>query len=187
MSCFGQFVIVEGIDGSGKTTLAERIASEFGAEYQHVGPPREDMSAFAEHVEYALGTNVVARSVFDRFHFGCFAYGPIWRPANDHDGIGDFRRAEWDFFEMLIRPHCLVVLCDPSWTTIETWWRNRGSDRQFAEYEESLDLLHQVYDRFHKAREVTTLYTVDYDYNHGDAAWEAVVEAIEEKLTWTPG
>src|SRR5262245_50286103 len=83
------FLIVEGGDGTGKTTLAEQIAEHYGAEYQHVGPPRTDMTVFAEHIGYAFVlTDEYGSVVFDRFHLGTFAYGPIFRPEDDIDGIG---------------------------------------------------------------------------------------------------
>jgi thymidylate kinase len=180
----GRFVIVEGCDGTGKTTLAERIVTEYDATYQHVGPPREDMTPFAEHVMYALSTDDAARTVFDRFHLGTFAYGPVFRPEHDADGIGDFRREDWDLFERIIRPHCLLVLCDPGWSTIERWWTTREEGRGFPEYEEDLEKLRTVYRRFRTGYESTALSRHEYDFNQGKTAWGPLAERIEEVLTW---
>lgn len=180
----GQFVIVEGVDGTGKTTIAHQIAEAYDADYQHVGPPQDDMTPFAEHVMYALSTGETRRTVFDRFHLGTFAYGPVFRPENDLDGIGDFRRKDWDLFEKIIRPHCLVVLCDPGWETIATWHAGRDDGRDFAEFEEDLEKLRIVYGRFRKAYEITTLQRTEYDFRTRQVGWNTLVEDIEEALPW---
>lgn len=183
----GSFVIVEGADGSGKTTLAERIAEEYAVEYEHVGPPREDMTPFAEHVGYAFElADEYGRVVFDRFHLGCFCYGPIFRPDKDIDGIGDFRRADWDLLERLIRPRCLLVLCDPGWEEILKNVEAKGGAGPFPEYERDAKKLREVHRRFKLATEFSTLPSVVYDYTEDVDGWLELSQRIEEVLEWSP-
>lgn len=184
----GNFVIVEGIDGSGKTTLAEQIVSTYDTNYHHVGPPRLDMSAFAEHAEYAMLFAADGRTVFDRFHLGCFAYGPIFRPQRDVEGIGDFYREDWNLLEVLIRNRCVLVHCDPGWDVVRKEWKRRHASGNttsvaFAEYERDIDVLRNVYDRFHKAYEFSRLHKLTYDYRK-DGAWENLREVLYHFLDW---
>jgi len=180
------FIIIEGGDGTGKTTLAEELAVQFNAEYEHVGPPRTDMTPFAEHIEYAF---VLAEQygsvVFDRFHLGCFAYGPIWRPENDIDGIGDFRRADWELFEHLILGRCLLILADPGWQEVERNLSGRDGSQPLPEYESDIAKVTAVYDRFRKAYEFSILDKVLYDYTDPESKGR-VTAKIEEVLGWVP-
>lgn len=59
-------VIIEGVDGVGKTTLAKHIAKMFDLEYNHDSCPR-DFKAYKEEL-----LNHKNR-VYDRFFFGQFA------------------------------------------------------------------------------------------------------------------
>lgn len=182
----GSFILVEGADGTGKTTLAQQLADAFGAEYEHVGPPRTDMTPFAEHVEYAF---VLAREygqvVFDRFHLGTFAYGPIFRPENDADGIGDFKRKDWDLFEHLIRDRCLLVLCDPGWDQIEVNLGERDGSQPHPMYEEDPAQVLAVHRRFEKAYDFSTLSKTRYDYTQ-EGAFGVLLQEVEGVLEWQP-
>jgi thymidylate kinase len=180
------FIIVEGGDGTGKTTLAEELAETYGAEYEHVGPPRTDMTPFAEHIEYAFVLSEQYGSVvFDRFHLGCFAYGPIWRPENDIDGIGDFRRADWELFEHLISSRCLLVMCDPGWQVVEANLSGRDGTQPLAEFESDPAKVTAVYDRFRKAYEFSILDKIMYDYNDPTSR-DRLTFKVEEVLGWMP-
>jgi len=178
------FVIVEGADGTGKTTLAEQLTERFDAEYEHVGPPRTDMSPFAEHIEYAF---VIAQEygqvVFDRFHLGTFAYGPIFRPENDVDGIGDFHRADWDLFERLIKDQAFLILCDPGWSVVEENVKSRDGTQQYANYERDINRVLRVYERFEKGYDFSSLSKTKYDYT-SEEAFEDMVYQVEEAVGW---
>lgn len=62
-------IIIEGPDGSGKTTLAMQMAKRANLEYRHMGPPEEGM----DHVQWYLDR--VGPYVWDRFHLGEETYG----------------------------------------------------------------------------------------------------------------
>lgn len=181
-----RFILVEGGDGTGKTALAEQLAETFEAEYEHVGPPRQDMTPFAEHVEYAFElVPSYGRVVFDRFHLGCFAYGPVYRPENDLDGIGDFRRRDWELFERLIFDRCLLVLCDPGWDEVQKNLGRRDGTQPHPEYEDDIAQVLAVHRRFAKAYEFSTLKKIQYDYTQ-KGALQRVLARVEEVLEWSP-
>lgn len=182
----GSFVIVEGADGTGKTTLADQLAIAFGAEYEHVGPPRKDMTPFAEHVEYAFVlAEEYGRVVFDRFHLGTFAYGPIFRAEEDLDGIGDFRRADWDLFERLIEDRCLLVLCDPGWDEVQKNLGGRDGSQPYPMYEDDPAQVLAVHRRFEKAYEFSRLKKTRYDYTL-EGSLAALCQEVEGVLEWSP-
>lgn len=177
-------MVIEGGEGTGKTVLAQQLAEEFQAEYEHVGPPRRDMTPFAEHVEYAFVlVEEYGRVVFDRFHLGCFAYGPVFRPERDVDGIGDFHRADWDLFEHLIHSRCLLIYCDPGWEEIERNLSGRDGSQPYPEYESDIAKVLATYRRFQKAYDFSTLRKMRYDYTM-EGSYGALLAEIEGVLEW---
>src|SRR4051812_24466763 len=94
------FVILEGVDGSGKTTLAEAVAKELQNRYPdaqhelfHRGPPeRHPLDEYAFDIEdYRPGAGV--HVVADRWHYGELIYGPIYRGKSEL-GTSGFRWLE---------------------------------------------------------------------------------------------
>jgi thymidylate kinase len=69
------FIIIEGADKTGKTTLANAIVKRFGCEYIHFGKPKKHPAT--EYAEYAISTN--RNVVLDRFYLGELVYGPLLR------------------------------------------------------------------------------------------------------------
>lgn len=82
-------VIIEGVDGSGKSVLIDRLKKQFKSivlNYSY--PKRESMglsAAFAQG-EYAASVRIFERLmetgytvICDRFHLGEYAYGPVMR------------------------------------------------------------------------------------------------------------
>lgn len=91
------WIIFEGADGAGKSTLVEATADELRetllpVTVTHLGPPAKPSTALTECVEGPYLDYVVGRShlVSDRWGWGCPVYGPIYRPEDDLDGYGDF-------------------------------------------------------------------------------------------------
>lgn len=69
-------IVIEGCDGTGKSTLAKFLAERFGLFYWHESAPR----SFAEYENMLRSGGVV----FDRFCFGQFVYNEIQdRKLND--------------------------------------------------------------------------------------------------------
>lgn len=69
-------IVIEGCDGTGKSTLAKFLAERFGLYYWHESAPR----SFDEYCQMLKAGGVV----FDRFCFGQFVYNEIQdRKLND--------------------------------------------------------------------------------------------------------
>lgn len=73
-------VVLEGVDSTGKTTLANQLV-ERGFEYFHFGPPQKHaLWEYTEAIEaYRPGNNWV----FDRLHWGELVYGPAYRGKSE--------------------------------------------------------------------------------------------------------
>jgi len=105
------FVIVEGADGSGKSTLtstiAQKIAANTGIEPRqlHKGKP-EDLTRRWVLNEYAIDVereNFSDRSVVaDRWHWGEVTYAPLKRPQTCKDEYGLLGQAGWRWVELFL-------------------------------------------------------------------------------------
>jgi thymidylate kinase len=69
------FIIIEGADKTGKTTLSNAIRERFHSEYVHFGKPKKHPAT--EYAEYALSND--GNLVLDRFYLGELVYGPLLR------------------------------------------------------------------------------------------------------------
>jgi len=77
------FIIIEGADKTGKTTLSNAIIEKFGSEYVHFGKPKKHPAT--EYAEYALANN--GNLCLDRFYLGELVYGPLLRGKAGIDDI----------------------------------------------------------------------------------------------------
>jgi thymidylate kinase len=86
----GKLIIVEGVDGSGKTTLIEGLKTRMQVDHVfNYSYPKETTPE--ENVSFARGEYLASIKIFkalvgdgktiicDRFHLGEYAYGPIMR------------------------------------------------------------------------------------------------------------
>lgn len=100
-------IIVEGVDGSGKTTLASQLASEFNIPVLHSPGPKEDWltAVFSFHA-----ANPLQMVIYDRCYYSEFIYGPVLREGvRIPSYLVEFADKVW-----LPRIDPLIILCDPS-------------------------------------------------------------------------
>lgn len=71
------FIIIEGADRTGKSTLAEKLVSYMpNAVLIHSGPPKTK-EPYKEYAQTILSSR--GNIIFDRFHLGEFVYSQLWR------------------------------------------------------------------------------------------------------------
>ncbi len=74
-------IILEGIDKSGKSTIANFLKEKFGFEIVKCSQPKGD--AYKEYVSKLNKVN--KNTVFDRFCYGELVYGPLYRGKSQID------------------------------------------------------------------------------------------------------
>jgi len=149
-------IVIEGVDGTGKSTLAKLAVEKFGFEYRHLGVPEpgEDLfRTYLNHLIEARSKNIV----FDRLHLGEVPYGNIMRGKS---------LITWDEVRVLNRVlwagggH-LVVTKVPLGIALTNWRKRHG-----AEYVDTADRIRQIHEWYdnYLANEGPGSPMVAYDY-----------------------
>lgn len=131
-------IILEGIDGSGKTTLAHRILelSQIETTLVHRGPLEDTVE---NELIYPL-QRVKDDELFiaDRWHLGELIYGPIYRGKSEVEG---FYNKIID--EMLFNMNAVKVVLSPPLDVVKERMAARGEDYLLPEH---VDLVHSKYE-----------------------------------------
>jgi len=81
-------IIIEGVNKSGKTTLCNLIKEKSGLEFEVIkcSQPKNG-DAYSEYMSILkeISDNPDKNYILDRFHFGSYVYGPIYRGKPDFD------------------------------------------------------------------------------------------------------
>lgn len=187
------YVILEGVDGGGKSTLSTEIADEFGVEVVKVGPPEGAQTELGRYLRLIRdsGESSDAKVCFDRLHLGSYAYCKTFRQASDVDGIGDLYRLDWQHIEDELSERAVLVLCDPGFEQVRMEWGERqrraweeNTDVPYKEYEADIDVLEEVHRHFWEAYHLSTLPKMHYDWTNG-GAWQELHGFIWEHLGWS--
>lgn len=73
------FILVEGPDGAGKTTLSKNLAEAFGYEYVHFSYPKDEAEAKALFNTYLTFIQTHDNCVVDRMFPSTMVYGAVLR------------------------------------------------------------------------------------------------------------
>lgn len=115
-------VILEGPDGSGKTTLAKWLQHRYDLVYHHEGPPPAGVSVIDHYLEL-LETARDFDVVFDRMALGERVYGPILR-GEDRLGLHG-----WLTFSEHVRAvKARQLVCLPSPAACYQNWKTRKGE-----------------------------------------------------------
>lgn len=139
-----QLVIFEGCDGTGKTSLATRLANKIGADYVHCGPYKglSRSELIAEY--FNIISPVLAGShsvVMDRSWISEVIYGIVLR--------GGLNRVAGNGFKALQKASKTVratyILCDAEYELVKSTY----SARKAAELAPNYSALHNIWAKYH--------------------------------------
>lgn len=135
-------IIIEGIDGSGKTTLAERIRelSPVGARIEHHGPLT--LGVEQEYVLPIFNVKDDELLIADRWHVGELIYGPIYRGVSLTEGrYNEIIERALDF------KHAVKVIVNPPVEIIRERLTARGEDYLKDEHIDEVSAAYEDYAR----------------------------------------
>jgi thymidylate kinase len=170
-------VILEGPDGCGKTTLANRLAERFGMRIHHEGPPPKDVNLLEHYgrlLDEARGKNVV----FDRLALGERIYGPILR---GEDRIGE---VGWRLMRRLIDAtqaiHVLVIVPFP--IAFANWQANHRNELFHKQ-----EIFRRVYERYAQLQQHERDHHVVVDFTR-PSTYDALIAVIKSprNARWLP-
>jgi len=151
----GKLIIVEGIDGSGKTTLIEGLKTKMKIDYifNYSYPKEPEMfqcGAFAKG-EYMASIRIFRQLlaegktiVCDRFHIGEYAYGPVKR----YYPYWFAEKIKTDVEEMLLkeigkdRIFLIILLCSP-WEAL----KRKGPDNYLEKDSSAFSRINERYSK----------------------------------------
>ena len=145
--------LLEGADGTGKTTLAGALQQKYSAKYLHFSVPDSHPIAYwMEHglSEYPGGSNNV---VIDRLHLSEEAYGEVYR-----GGSGLSSHEFWLLEGWLWARNTVLVLCHADWGDMQA--NQAKAESQIYHNEQQMDVASQFALLAHK----TSLPLVFYNY-----------------------
>ncbi len=141
-------ILLEGPDGTGKTTLAHDLAEKHGLEYLHFDIPDKPP------LDYWFETliNVNKPMVIDRLHLSEDAYGPVFR-----DGSALTDNDRWVMEGWLWARKCGLVMC-------LTTWENMAANQLLVKGKYHGENQKLVVKNYEELIQQTTLPMVIYDY-----------------------
>lgn len=148
-------IIIEGPDGTGKTTLAQTLCDQAGYAYRHEGPPPAGVTAFQHYA--GILASLREPTLLDRFHLGELVYGPLLRGRSglDANDMGRLR-------VQLAALHVQTIIClPPVQVALNNWLeRSRRGKELFSDPVLFARTYLAFYDLKHEA-------DVVYDYTRG--------------------
>jgi len=107
------FIVIEGTDASGKSSLTQAVEEEIASRLQsrlpinsfHKGKPEEETRRWVLR-DYVLSIEdksfVDKATLADRWHWGEITYAPLKRPHTNKDGYGLLGEAGWRWVELFM-------------------------------------------------------------------------------------
>lgn len=171
-------VVLEGPDGTGKTTLANALV-ERGWAYGHCGPPEKPaLEFYLDGIREALTAGKPV--VMDRLHVGSYAYGKVFRHADD---LTDFER--WLIEGTLWAHNGMLVYTNAPQTAADAFLDGRGPDNADAAVYEQADKRAAVRERYEEyMRGINQMRVCHYDYTCQGALEDIVNELNFDAQMW---
>lgn len=148
-------IIIEGPDGSGKTTLAELLSKQTGYPVVHRTQPKTEEEKAKMMDSYIELIKSGKNAILDRAWYSEMVYGPVMR---DTSVIG--YPAMYDLEKMLAKRGCIIIYCTDK---PETLWRR--ATRRGEDYITSYETFIKICEGFDKVMAVPHLVpVVKYGY-----------------------
>jgi tRNA uridine 5-carbamoylmethylation protein Kti12 len=164
-------IIIEGIDKSGKTTLAFELKKKLGLDIKKFGVPDGDPIS-----EYLDEIRTVSRpKIYDRFLYGEYPYSKVKRPNQVFMDTRSFLMLE---LALLTKPH-LVIWAKPSVETIQKNFLRLGDD-----YVQDLVELMHIYEGYEKIMPTSMCNQIIYDYED-QSNWQEIVDKSSNAMHWS--
>lgn len=171
-------LIIEGMDGSAKSTLCKAISKSFGFEYYKESLSyQERLKPLYNGGEYYknLSNELLSLNkdlVIDRFHLGEIVNPIIRKDGRTPLSMEDFRNVE-----DLLSPHSTLILCDTSVNFIENVFSHRGEE---VADKTDIQYLKYMYSAFFKASRIRSkrIFDVEKDTNY-----ENIFKYLKNKIT----
>jgi len=129
-----KIIIIEGENKTGKSTLAKYIVDNYGYEYIKCSQPGDD--AFKEYKDIIKSLDQNKNYVIDRFLYGEFVYGPLYRNKCQLNNAKMFE------LENMIYKDAIIIYCYDSASNIAK--RFEEEKEEFA----NADKIQQALDLF---------------------------------------
>jgi len=150
-------VLIEGPDGSGKSTLIEKVFKLNKFHVIHNGVYPTPHSAYSSYIQQIEEENTLEHGiVFDRLHISQAIYGPIMRDENPEYVLHNI------VDNMLYDRKAVVVLCQTKASLIN--WEKRNKEK--LEYVTDLVKFVKIMNCYRNIRSYTRLPFVTYDYTN---------------------
>jgi thymidylate kinase len=169
------FVVIEGIDGAGKSTLARAFVAQ-GMAYGHFGPP--DRPAYRFYSEI-FDRHPHQATVVDRMHVGSFVYGTIFR------GMDELTPYEHWLIEgrLMGRNSVMVYACPPAVASDRALDRGpRDAVEELYEDASRRDDVRRLYEQYMSSMSALPIFA--YDFTAAPDAMQRTVSEVMATLAY---
>ena len=151
-------LVIEGVDGSGKTTLARRLASDLNLIYINSRIKPKSFQDLDKIVYNCVGLSLSLPTIFDRWSpISEAVYGKVLRQANWH-----MPEEFIQLYQFTAKANPMVIYCKPPLKVITDW-----KEEQMDGVKENVKALYKAYDK--EMKRVGEFLTVcEYDFKKHD-------------------
>jgi len=167
-----RLIIFEGCDGSGKSTLIEKLTSVVPNNYlvNHNGVYESREIAFATY-NAQLNTHSDSQLLLDRSYISELIYGSIIRGEDNSKIKKEVSKLE-DRIKLYFKP--LIVFCNPPLETVLNVWEGRTVE----EYVKRKEKITQIYNEYQLIDKYTSLPIVEFDYTNVESSYLALIREL---------
>lgn len=164
-------IIIEGMDNTGKSTLAKKLNEQFGLRIiKRSGPPKDNGEFLLDTLSFLV---LNPQAIFDRHPIISEGiYGPILRDVNVFETEG----TTWEFYiDRMVTNNPLIIYCRPPTEKVLCFKPNS----QMSGVEENAKRLLQKYDALIGRLESRRALVIKYDFTQlvADVPIEFAVES----------